>query len=173
MWGDTSAIGQRFILLDHLTEVVGVVEDGKYHEILEPPQPVVYLPLSQNENGVAVFVVRIPAARRTRWSPALERALSAIEPNALVTVQSWPDALAAPLFPARAATIALGVMGGLASMLAVTGIFGMAAYNVSRRMKELGIRVALGARPTRDEAHGPANRAAGSMAGLLVSSLAG
>jgi ABC-type antimicrobial peptide transport system permease subunit len=50
------------------------------------------------------------------------------------------------LFPARAATVALGVMGGLAAMLAVTGIFGMAAYNVSRRMKELGIRVALGAR---------------------------
>ncbi len=50
------------------------------------------------------------------------------------------------LFPARAATVALGVMGLLAAMLAVTGIFGMAAYSVSRRMKELGIRVALGAR---------------------------
>ncbi len=54
----------------------------------------------------------------------------------------WRDVL----FPARAATVALGVMGLLAAMLAVTGIFGMAAYNVSRRMKELGIRVALGAR---------------------------
>ena len=51
-------------------------------------------------------------------------------------------------FPARAATVALGVMGLLAAMLAVTGIFGMAAYSVSRRMKELGIRVALGARKT-------------------------
>ena len=50
------------------------------------------------------------------------------------------------LFPARASTAALSVMGLLAAMLAVTGIFGMAAYNVSRRMKELGIRMALGAR---------------------------
>ncbi|PWT86174.1 MAG: permease, partial [Acidobacteria bacterium] len=50
------------------------------------------------------------------------------------------------LFPARAASVALCIMGLLAAMLAVTGIFGMAAYNVSRRMKELGIRVALGAR---------------------------
>ena len=58
MWGETPAIGQRFILMDHLREVVGVAEDGKYHEIMEPPQPVVFLPLSQNENGVAVFVVR-------------------------------------------------------------------------------------------------------------------
>ena len=79
---------------------------------------------------------------------ALERTLSGLEPNAPIKVQSWPEVLWGlnALFPARAATVALGVMGLLAAMLAVTGIFGMAAYNVSRRMKELGIRVALGAR---------------------------
>jgi ABC-type antimicrobial peptide transport system permease subunit len=49
------------------------------------------------------------------------------------------------LFPGRAAAVALGIMALLAALVAVTGIFGMAAYNVSRRMKELGIRVALGA----------------------------
>ena len=79
---------------------------------------------------------------------AIERALRGLEPNAPITVQSWPDAMSFALFPARAAVVALGVMGLLAAMLAVTGIFGMAAYNVSRRMKELGIRVALGARAT-------------------------
>ena len=62
--------------------------------------------------------------------------------------RAGPMRLADELFPARAATVALGVMGLLAAMLAVTGIFGMAAYSVSRRMKELGIRVALGARKT-------------------------
>jgi ABC-type antimicrobial peptide transport system permease subunit len=65
-----------------------------------------------------------------------------------MTVQSWPDSLAGELFPARAATVSLGIMGLLAAMLALTGIFGMAAYNVSRRMKELGIRIALGAGKT-------------------------
>jgi predicted permease len=145
MWGETSAIGQRFILRDHLTEVVGVAEDGKYYEIMEPQQPVVFLPLLQTENGVAVFVVRTTRAQ-DEMVTALERTLSAIEPNALITVQTWPDAMARVLFPARAASVGLGVMGLLAAMLAVTGIFGMAAYNVSRRMKELGIRVALGAR---------------------------
>jgi len=145
MWGDTPAIGQRFIFLDHLREVVGVVEDGKYLEIQESPQPVVYLPLSQNEQANTVFAVRSyrPA---NEMVPAIERALNAIEPNAPIIVQGWWDALAGPLFPARAATIALGAMGVLAAMLALTGVLGMAAYNVSRRMKEIGIRVALGAR---------------------------
>jgi len=145
MWGETPAIGQRFILKNHLTEVIGVAEDGKYYEIMDSQQPVVFLPLLQTENGVKVFVVRSLRAQND-MAAALERTLTGLEPNAQVTVQSWPDAIAGTLFPARAATVALGVMGLLAAMLAVTGIFGMAAYNVSRRMKELGIRVALGAR---------------------------
>src|SRR6266566_5211450 len=145
MWGDTPAIGQHFIFLDHLREVVGVVEDGKYLEIQESPQPVVYLPLSQNEQAKTVFAVR--SYRPTNeMVPAIERALNAIEPNAPIVVQGWWDALAWPLFPARTATITLGAMGVLAAMLALTGILGMAVYNVSRRMKEIGIRVALGAR---------------------------
>jgi predicted permease len=145
MWGDTLSIGQRFIILGHLREVVGVVEDGKYHEIVESPQPVVYLPLLQSEQSYATFVVRSYRAPN-EMAAALQRTLSTLEPNAPITVQSWPDAMAGALFSARATTLALGVMGLLAAMLAVTGIFGMAAYNVSRRMKELGIRVALGAR---------------------------
>jgi hypothetical protein len=157
MWGDTPAVGQRFMLRGRgargeplsvdLIEVVGVVEDGKYHEIQESPQPVAFLSLSQNEQSSTIFVVRSRLAQN-KMAVALERTLSAIEPNAQITVQSWPDAMAGALFSARAATVALGAMGVLAAMLALTGIFGMAAYNVSRRMKELGIRVALGARAT-------------------------
>jgi predicted permease len=151
MWGRTPsgevpAIGQRFILWGKLTEVVGVAEDGKYHDLEESPQAVVYLPLSQNDSPM-VFIVRSRLAPN-EMAAALERTLSGIEPNVPVTVRSWSETLEGELLPARAATVALGVMGLLASMLAVTGIFGMAAYSVSRRMKELGIRVALGARKT-------------------------
>ena len=147
MWGETPAIGQHFIVSGNLTEVVGVAEDGKYHDLQESPQPVVYVPLSQSEQSETVFVVRSRRAPN-EMAAALARTLSGIAPNVPITVQSWPDALEDELFPARAATVALGVMGLLAAMLAVTGIFGMAAYSVSRRMKELGIRVALGARRT-------------------------
>jgi ABC-type antimicrobial peptide transport system permease subunit len=79
---------------------------------------------------------------------ALKHTLSSIEPNLPIRVQSWSEALADEFFSAKVATIALGIMALLAAMLAVTGIFGMAAYTVSRRMKELGIRIALGARKT-------------------------
>ena len=145
MWGDTPAIGQRFIVLGHLREVVGVIEDGKYNEIAESPLPGFYLPLSQNEQANTIFVVRSHRAQN-EMAAALERTLSGFAPDASITVQSWPDAMGGALVPARASTGALGAMGLLAAMLALTGIFGMAAYNVSRRMKELGIRVALGAR---------------------------
>jgi predicted permease len=172
MWGETPAIGQRFILRNHLMEVVGVAEDGKYYEIMESQQPVLFLPLLQTENGVAVFVVRSPRAQN-EMAAALGRTISAIEPNAPITVQSWPDAIAGTLFAGRAATVALSVMGLLATMLVVTGIFGMAAYNVSRRMKELGIRVALGAR-TRHVMSAAVGRpilllVLGSLVGLLSS----
>jgi ABC-type antimicrobial peptide transport system permease subunit len=145
MWGGIPAMGQQFIVSGHLTEVVGIAEDGKYHDLEESPQPAVYLPFSQSGQSDSIFVVR---SQRTpnEMAAALQRALGGIEPNALISVQSWSDTLQSALFPARAATAALGIMGLLAAMLAVTGIFGMAAYNVSRRMKELGIRAALGAR---------------------------
>jgi hypothetical protein len=146
MWGEAPPIGQHFIVWDKLTEVVGVVENGKYHDLAESPQAAVFLPLSQNDDGEAVLVVRSRLAPK-EIAVALRHTLGGVEPNVEITPESWPDALGSVLFPARAATVALGVMGLLAAMLAVTGIFGMAAYGVSRRMKELGIRVALGAQP--------------------------
>jgi predicted permease len=171
MWGDTPAIGQRFIVFGHLREVVGVVEDSKYNEIAESPLPAFYLPFSQNEQAHTTFVVRSQRAQ-TEMAAALERTLSGFAPDASITVQSWRDAMEVALFPARAAASGLGVMGLLAAMLAVTGIFGMAAYNVSRRMKELGIRVALGARTkhvmTAAVGRPIALLGVGSLAGLLL-----
>ena len=177
MWGGTSAIGQRFIVRGRLIEVVGVVEDGKYHNMQESEQAVAYLSLSQNEQSHMIFVVRSQRAQNEIVA-TLERTLNGLEPNAQIKVQSWLEVLGGlnALFPARAATITLCVMGLLAAMLAVTGIFGMAAYNVSRRMKELGIRVALGAR-TKHVMSAAVGRpivllVVGSLLGLLLGVLA-
>jgi ABC-type antimicrobial peptide transport system permease subunit len=80
------------------------------------------------------------------------------------------------LFGPRMATPSLGVMGVMGAMLAITGIFGMAAYSVSKRLKELGIRIAIGAQP-KEVLQAALGRALkllfmGSAAGLLLGILA-
>src|SRR3984885_1734007 len=100
MGGEWPALRQHFFLWGKLMEVVGVVENGKYHDLAESPQSAVYVPLSQSEDSEAVFVVRSRRAPN-EMAAALRRTLSGFAPNAPITVQSWPDALAGVLFPAR------------------------------------------------------------------------
>ena len=80
MWRGSPAIGQRFILAGHLTEVAGVAEDGKYHDLQESPQPVVYVPWSQNPQSEAIFVVRSQRAPN-EMTAALQRTLGALQPD--------------------------------------------------------------------------------------------
>jgi predicted permease len=147
MFGTAHAVGRRFLLHGDkdTIEIVGVVEDGKYQSLTEDAQPAMFFPLTQqlNDNETVLFVRS--SMPPSEMAAALDHALSSVDRNIPFILHSWPDALDLALFPARAATAALGIMGLLAAMLAVTGIFGMAAYSVSRRMKELGIRVAMGA----------------------------
>jgi ABC-type antimicrobial peptide transport system permease subunit len=124
---------------------VGVAEDGKYHDLIEPAQPALFVPLAKDVPGEALMMVRSELSSKD-LAPALRLTLGRVQPGAPISVRPWPDALVTVLFPARAATVALGLMGLFAVMLAMTGIFGMAAYGVSRRLRDLGIRMALGAR---------------------------
>jgi predicted permease len=145
MFGDNPAIGRHFLGADKtLYLVVGVVEDGKYESLTEEPTPAMFFPLAQDREGDTTVVVRsqLPAAET---ASALNRVLAGIDSSLPFTIEPWTTGLALSLFPARVATAALGVMGLLAAMLAITGVFGMAAYSVSKRLRELGIRVALGA----------------------------
>ena len=91
-------------------------------------------------------------------------------------IQTWNEEMVAALFASRMAAASLGVLGVMGAMLSVTGIFGMAAYSVSKRLRELGIRIALGARRKEvlKAALGRAFKllAFGSAAGLLVGILA-
>jgi predicted permease len=174
MWGEARAIGQRFILRERMTEVVGLVEDGKYHDLMESPEAAAFVPLSQR-GGDAVLVVR-SARPPKEIAAALLHTLGRVQPNVRVTVRTWPEALEAVLYPARASAFALGVLGVFGVMLAVTGIFGLAAQSVSRRMRELGIRRALGARAGQVVFAAVARPAAllggGSLVGLLAAVLA-
>ena len=147
MFGNTPAVGQHFLLYRGQLpkEVVGLVEDGKYQSLTEDPQPAMFFPLTQEINDDYTVLVVRSALPPTELAGMLDRTLSNIDRNLPLTLHSWRDALDLAFFPARAATAALGIMGLLGAMLAITGTFGVATYSVSKRMKEFGIRLALGA----------------------------
>jgi ABC-type antimicrobial peptide transport system permease subunit len=125
-------------------EIVGVIEDGKYDSLTEDRQGAVFFPLAQAPETNTTLIVRSQAPDADTAS-AIHRVITGIDPSLPFTIDSWPASLGLVLFPARVAAASLGIMGLLAAMLAITGTFGMAAYTVSKRMRELGIRVALGA----------------------------
>ena len=147
LFGTDDVIGRRFPTgPDKQAEVVGLVEDGKYQTLTEDPEPVVFWPILQGRDSDTTLLVKSDRDPQ-EMVVAVRRAISQVDSGMPVfSVSSWPDALQIATFPARAATMALGVLGALAIMLAVTGIFGIANYTVSRNLREFGIRVALGAK---------------------------
>ncbi len=146
LFRNTEVVGKHFPLNPSIqAEIVGVVEDGKYETLSEDPAAAVFWPILQGPNSDTVILIRSNRAP-AEMIPAVRRAIAGVDPKLPVfNVSTWTDGLTMVMFPARAATIALGILGGLSLMLAITGIFGMATYTVSKRMRELGIRVALGA----------------------------
>jgi predicted permease len=125
-------------------QVVGVVEDGKYFSLTEKPTAAMFYSFLQQPSSDVWLIVR---SRRDphEIAGALERTMHGIDPALPLAIRTWDRELSSALFAPRVATVALGVLGLLGAMLAITGIFGMASYVVSKRMRELGIRVALGA----------------------------
>jgi len=126
-------------------EVAGVVEDGKYETLTEDPWPAVFLPMLQSPATAAWLVVKANGAPQ-KLAGTLHDTLRGLDAGLPLTIVTWQKSLDSALFAARTATVSLGVLGVLGAMLAITGIFGMASYSVSKRLRELGIRVALGAR---------------------------
>jgi len=149
MFGSVDAAMGRFFRLQDGTrvQIVGIVENGKYLSTTEDRQPAVFL-CSLQWPAISSYIV-VRSQRPPDQLAALVRDTARkVEPGLPADVQSWNTLLGVALFPARMATLALGVLGGIGAILSITGIFAMAAYSVSRRLKELGIRVALGARRT-------------------------
>jgi predicted permease len=125
-------------------QVVGIAQDGKYTGIFEAPHPAMFLPILQSPSSQVFLVVR-SKRNPQQLAAASKKALHDLDPGLPVYIQTWEQKLDSAIFPSRSATLSLGVLGLMGAMLAITGIFGMAAYSVSKRMKELGIRIALGA----------------------------
>jgi predicted permease len=179
----TSAVGGYYKRRDGTRIlVVGVTEDGKYARVTEAPQPAMFLPTMQSPYVRGTHMTDSTLVVRSDRDPqqvaaAIKSTLSDLDPGMPVTIEKWDKGLNdTALFASRVATVALGVMGVMGAMLSITGIFGMAAYSVSKRLRELGIRVALGAqrKEVLEAALGRAFKllALGSVAGLILGLLA-
>jgi predicted permease len=173
----TSALGRYYKMTDGTrVQVVGIAEDGKYTaNIAEDPQPAMFLPLLQSPATDTWLVLR-SSRDRQQLAAAITSKLRDVDPGLPCFIQTWNEEMNGALFAPRMATASLGVLGVMGAMLSITGIFGMAAYSVSKRMRELGIRIALGAqrKEVLEAALGRAVKllAFGSAAGLLFGVLA-
>jgi hypothetical protein len=171
-----NAIGSYYKLWDGTrVQIVGVAQDGKYSNLVEDPGIAIFLPMLQFPSNSAWLVVRA-IANPQQLSPTVRNTLKQLDAGLPVLTETRLDEISGALFPSQIASVTLGVMGGMGAVLAVTGIFGMAAYSVSKRLRELGIRVALGAqrKAVVKAALGRAFKllAFGSAAGLLLGMLA-
>jgi len=156
-------------------QVVGIVGDGKYTKLTEDPQPAMFLPFLQSPASDTRLVVR-SSRDPQQLAAVIKTRLRDLDAGLPTFIETWNEAMDAALFASRMATLSLGVLGMLGAMLSITGVFGMAAYSVSKRKRELGIRIALGAQPKEvlTAALGRAFKllTLGSAAGLLLRILA-
>ena len=171
-----AAVGAYYRMADGARiQVVGVVEDGKYLLLTEEAQPAAFLPVLQSPLSQTYLVVRSERDVQ-QLAEAVRGTLRGVDSGLPFTIQTWHQAIGGALFPSRVAAVSLSALGLMCAVLSFTGIFGMAAYSVSKRRRELGVRIAVGAR--REEvlwaALGRPFRwlAAGSAAGLGLGLLA-
>jgi predicted permease len=178
-----AAVGSYYKMKDgSRIQVVGVTEDGKYDSLTEDQSPALFIPILQSPQVATKLVVRAsPHDKNVSGSvdflsSAMRGRLRQLDAGMPVIVETRGAPMAITMFGPRMATVALGVLGIMGAMLSITGIFGMAASSVSRRLKELGIRIALGAQRSEvlQAALGRAVKmlAIGSLAGLTLGLLA-
>jgi ABC-type antimicrobial peptide transport system permease subunit len=172
----TNALDRYYRLPDGTrVQVVGIVENGKYGRITEDSQLAVFFPILQSPSNATSLVVRSNLDPQ-QLAAVMRRTVRDLDAGLPCYIQTWYEALTIALFGSHMATMSLGVLGVMGAILSITGIFGMAAYSVSKRLKELGIRMALGAqrKEVLQAALGRAFKllAFGSAAGLLLGILA-
>ena len=140
------AVGRYFKNGDGVSiQIAGIVVDGKYFTFSEDPEAAAFFPISQKANTSTALIVR--TRRDTADMVAAIRGV-VLDLDRAVPIRDlgpWNSQLALTFFPIQVATVALGIFGAFGLLLSIAGTFGLASYTVSKRLRELSIRVALGA----------------------------
>jgi predicted permease len=146
--GTVDAVGKHFRYAGGLlVEIIGVAEDGKYFTFTEEPKPVMYQPIVGSKRTDTYLLVR-SSRPESDMAADMARVVKSLDPAIPVYgVGRVIDLMGLAFLPAWISSIALGAFGLLGMMLAVMGIYGLASYSVARRVREIGIRMAIGARP--------------------------
>jgi predicted permease len=133
-----------------LIQIVGVVADGKYFSLTEDQQEAAFYPISQRATPHTSLIVRIRPdssdVATLDMAATIRKVIRDLDPAVPIRESSpWKNQLGLTFFMSQVATVALGLFGAFGLLLSITGTFGLASYTVSKRLRELSIRVALGA----------------------------
>ncbi|HET7275786.1 MAG TPA: ABC transporter permease [Longimicrobiaceae bacterium] len=174
-WGGAGAVG-RYVRFEgpesEPVEVVGVVRDGKYRSLHEEPMPYMYLPLAQSYSPRMNLIVAT-AGDPMALARSARAELARLDPNLpLVDIRSLSDDQASLVMTEQAVTTLVTAFGVLALLLAVLGIYGVMSFLVTQRTREIGVRMALGARTMDTVALVMRNGLTLTFAGLAVGAVA-